>query len=81
MNLTSFINLAIREHDGFSSRTVALLEPVKEFMADMFGDPDIKEEHNNMLQYQLKSNIKLSYIFGQLEAVRTHNTKLIEYSV
>jgi hypothetical protein len=55
-------------------------EPVKEFMADMFGDPEIKEEHNNMLQYQLKSNIKLSYIFGQLEAVRTH-LSIEDYSV
>ena len=49
-------------------------------MADTFGDPDLKEEHNNMLQYQLKSNIKLSHIFGQLEAVRKH-LSIEDYSV
>ena len=78
-------HLKNRYGDGYTvllriSGEIPPLEPVKEFMADMFGDPDIKEEHNNMLQYQLKSNIKLSYIFGQLEAVRTH-LSIEDYSV
>ncbi|VDI42992.1 ATP-binding cassette, subfamily A (ABC1), member 1 [Mytilus galloprovincialis] len=55
---------------------IPVLEPVKDFMANVFGDPELKEEHNNMLQYQLNSKIKLSRIFGQMEAV-----KVKDYSV
>ncbi|XP_071145778.1 phospholipid-transporting ATPase ABCA1-like isoform X2 [Mytilus edulis] len=59
---------------------IPVLEPVKDFMANVFGDPELKEEHNNMLQYQLNSKIKLSRIFGQMEAVRD-NLNIEDYSV
>lgn len=56
------------------------LEPIKEFMTNVFGDPDLKEEHNNMIQYQLDAKIKLSRIFGQLEAVK-EELMIEDYSV
>ena len=56
------------------------LQPVKEFITNVFGDPDLKEEHNNMVQYQLDSKIKLSRIFGQLEAVK-EELMIEDYSV
>ncbi|XP_076084448.1 phospholipid-transporting ATPase ABCA1-like isoform X2 [Mytilus galloprovincialis] len=59
---------------------VPVLRLVKDFMADVFSDPELKEEHNNMLQYQLNSKIKLSRIFGQIEAMR-NNLNIEDYSV
>jgi len=30
----------------------------------------LKEKHHNMVQYQLGSDVRLSEVFGQIEAVR-----------
>ncbi|KAJ8306341.1 hypothetical protein KUTeg_016886 [Tegillarca granosa] len=46
------------------------LHPIEEFINNTFNDTVLKERHHNLLHYQLASDFKLSYIFGQIEAVR-----------
>lgn len=56
------------------------LDPVMDFFNSEFPKSVLKEKHHNMLQYQLGSDILLSELFGQIEAVR--DKLLIEdYSV
>nr|XP_034311883.1 phospholipid-transporting ATPase ABCA1-like [Crassostrea gigas] len=44
---------------------------VEEFITSTFRGAELLEAHHNMLQYQLKSRAKLSYIFGQLEKAKS----------
>lgn len=44
---------------------------VEEFITSTFRGAELLEAHHNMLQYQLKSRAKLSYIFGQLERAKS----------
>ncbi|XP_063401544.1 phospholipid-transporting ATPase ABCA1-like [Mytilus trossulus] len=46
------------------------LTSVENFITKTFSSAILKESHYNMLQYQLKSEIKLSYVFGQIESAR-----------
>ena len=57
------------------------LTPIKEFMIATFPDAQLKEQHHNMLHYQLRCvDTALSYIFGQLESVR-ERFNIEDYSV
>ncbi|XP_056020266.1 phospholipid-transporting ATPase ABCA1-like isoform X2 [Ostrea edulis] len=53
---------------------------VEEFITTTFRGSELLEAHHNMLQYQLKSRVKLSYIFGQLEKVKSR-LNIEDYSV
>ena len=46
------------------------LEPVTDFFNSQFPQSRLKEKHHNMVQYQLGSDVRLSEVFGQIEAVR-----------
>lgn len=56
------------------------LDPVMEFFNEEFPGCVLKEKHHNMLQYQLGSDIRLSVLFGQIEAVR-ERLLIEDYSV
>lgn len=56
------------------------LDPVTDFFNMEFPKSVLKEKHHNMLQYQLGSDVKLSVLFGQIEAVRGR-LKIEDYSV
>jgi hypothetical protein len=49
-------------------------------MTKTFPSALLKEVHYNMLQYQLKSEIRLSYVFGQIESAR-ELLHIADYSV
>ena len=79
--------------DGVSSRfgdgyTMLLrvstgdLSPLKAYMEETFPGVVLKEQHHNMLQYQLPShtNVTLAQVFGQLESVRDQ-LHIEDYSV
>ena len=51
-----------------------------EYFNSNFPQSVLKEKHHNMLQYQLGSDIKLSRLFGQIEAVR-ERLLIEDYSV
>ena len=56
------------------------LQSVENFMTKTFPSALLKEVHYNMLQYQLKSEIRLSYVFGQIESAR-ELLHIADYSV
>lgn len=56
------------------------MDPVTDFFNTEFQGAVLKEKHHNMLQYQLGSDIKLSNLFGQIEAVR-ERLQIEDYSV
>ena len=56
------------------------MDPVMEYFNSQFPNPVLKEKHHNMLQYQLGSDIKLSTLFGQIEAARDR-LNIEDYSV
>ena len=55
-------------------------QSVEDFVSQTFRSAELREQHHNMLQYQLKSNVKLSYIFGQIERAR-ERLNIEDYSV
>ncbi|XP_045158186.2 phospholipid-transporting ATPase ABCA1-like isoform X2 [Mercenaria mercenaria] len=56
------------------------MDPVMDFFNSEFPKSVLKEKHHNMLQYQLGSDIQLSVLFGQIEAVRD-KLNIEDYSV
>ena len=56
------------------------MDPVMQYIESHFPGAILKERHHNMLQYQLGSDIKLSALFGQIEAVRDR-LSIEDYSV
>lgn len=56
------------------------MDPVIEYFSSHFPDSVLKEKHHNMLQYQLRSDVRLSALFGQIEAVRDR-LNIEDYSV
>ncbi|XP_052777802.1 phospholipid-transporting ATPase ABCA1-like [Mya arenaria] len=56
------------------------MEPVLAWFSEYFPGAVLKEQQSNMLQYQLGSDIKLSKLFGQIEAVR-EQLLIEDYSV
>ena len=56
------------------------MEPVIEYFNSSFPNSILKEKHHNMLQYQLGSDVKLSAVFGQIEACRD-KLRIEDYSV
>ncbi|XP_078319655.1 phospholipid-transporting ATPase ABCA1-like isoform X1 [Crassostrea virginica] len=53
---------------------------VEDYISSTFRGAELLESHHNMLQYQLKSRVRLSYIFGQLEKAKTR-LNIEDYSV
>lgn len=83
--LGSIQHLKNRFGDGYTviirvSGDVPDMDPVMDFFNSEFPNSVLKEKHHNMLQYQLGSEIKLSVLFGQIEAVR-EKLKIEDYSV
>lgn len=71
--------------DGYTviirvSGEVPHMDPVMDFFNAEFPKSVLKEKHHNMLQYQLGSDIQLSELFGQIEAVRGR-LNIEDYSV
>ncbi|XP_028404446.1 ATP-binding cassette sub-family A member 1-like [Dendronephthya gigantea] len=57
------------------------LEPVKNFMENTFLECVLKDQHHNMLEYQLHNErTSLSFVFGELERSR-EQLSIEEYSV
>ncbi|XP_061181755.1 phospholipid-transporting ATPase ABCA1-like [Saccostrea echinata] len=56
------------------------MKNVEDFICSTFRGAELLEAHHNMLQYQLKSRIKLSSIFGQLEKAKSR-LNIEDYSV
>ena len=56
------------------------MEPVIQYFNSSFPNSILKEKHHNMLQYQLGSDVKLSAVFGQIEACRD-KLRIEDYSV
>ncbi|XP_041357912.1 phospholipid-transporting ATPase ABCA1-like isoform X2 [Gigantopelta aegis] len=53
------------------SGSVPDTEPVKRFIVEMFPDAVLKEEHNNMMQFQLgMAHLSLAKLFAQMEAAK-----------
>lgn len=46
------------------------LTSVDNFIMKAFQSAVLKESHHNMIQYQLRPEIRLSYVFGQVESAR-----------
>ena len=55
-------------------------DAVEDYISSTFRGAELLESHHNMLQYQLKSRVRLSYIFGQLEKAKTR-LNIEDYSV
>jgi len=46
--------------------------PIQQFMAETFGNAQLREHHQNVLHYQLPaSNVTLAQIFSHMERART----------
>ncbi|XP_069128746.1 phospholipid-transporting ATPase ABCA1-like [Argopecten irradians] len=56
------------------------LKAVHNFITHQFEGAELKEKHYNMVQYQLKSDVKLSALFKQIEGVK-RALKIEDYSV
>ncbi|XP_060082289.1 phospholipid-transporting ATPase ABCA1-like [Ylistrum balloti] len=56
------------------------LKAVHSFIMHSFEGTELKEKHYNMVQYQLKSDVKLSDLFRQIEAVK-EELNIEDYSV
>ena len=56
------------------------MEPVIQYFNSSFPNSILKEKHHNMLQYQLGSDVRLSAVFGQIEACRDE-LHIEDYSV
>ncbi|XP_060560202.1 phospholipid-transporting ATPase ABCA1-like [Ruditapes philippinarum] len=83
--LGSIQHLKNRFGDGYTviirvSGDVPDMDPVMDFFSSEFPKSLLKEKHHNMLQYQLGSDIHLSELFGQIEAVRDR-LNIEDYSV
>ena len=86
VNNASFLNsFPFRFGDGYTvivriSGEFPDMEPVIQYFNTSFPNSILKEKHHNMLQYQLGSDVKLSAVFGQIEAVRDE-LNIEDYSV
>ncbi|XP_021342260.1 ATP-binding cassette sub-family A member 7-like isoform X2 [Mizuhopecten yessoensis] len=56
------------------------LKRVHDFIMQTFAGAELKEKHYNMVQYQLKCDVKLSNLFRQIEEVR-QELNVEDYSV
>ncbi|XP_033737996.1 ATP-binding cassette sub-family A member 7-like isoform X2 [Pecten maximus] len=56
------------------------LKAVHNFITHSFEGAEMKEKHYNMVQYQLKSDVKLSNLFKQIEGVK-RELNIEDYSV
>ncbi|XP_062578503.1 ATP-binding cassette sub-family A member 7-like [Saccostrea cucullata] len=56
------------------------MKNVEDFICSTFRGAELLEAHHNMLQYQLRSRVKLSNIFGQLEKAKS-KLNIEDYSV
>ncbi|OWF35545.1 ATP-binding cassette sub-family A member 1 [Mizuhopecten yessoensis] len=56
------------------------LDIVDSFITETFPSANLRERHHNMLQYQLGSEVPLSHIFSEIEAVR-ESFNIEDYSV
>ena len=56
------------------------LEPVMQYISTNFPSAQLKDKQNNMVQFQLSSQLQLAAIFGKLEVERDR-LKIEDYSV